>query len=77
MCLRPTEDAGSGGLKGGERTTKEIEGNVNSDATVLLRHGPSDYWFNTPAKPDENKRFSAKFSSALNGKKRSLGAIND
>lgn len=73
----PAADNGSGELSGIDITTKEIDGTVNSDATIYIYDTvPSTPVLITKAKPDKNGIFKAKLPSNLTGKKLQLQVMD-
>ena len=73
----PAEEMGSGVLGGIDATTKEIDGNVNSDATVYIYDtAPAIPVLLKTVKPDTNGKFVAKFTTALTGKKLQIKVID-
>lgn len=73
----PAVDAGLGLLNGINETTKEIDGSVNSDATVYIYDtAPPTPVLITTAKKDINGNFVAKFTSSLKGKKLQIKVID-
>jgi len=75
--LLPVMDAGFGVLSGIDATTKEIDGSVNSDATVnIYDTAPVTPVLVIAAKPDKNGNFIAKLPSTLKGKKLQIKVID-
>lgn len=73
----PIMDAGSGLLGGIDENTKEIDGSVNSDATVYLYDiEPTTPVLITTAKPNKNGAFSVKLPKVLFGKKLQLKVVD-
>ncbi|OLN33473.1 Ig-like domain-containing protein [Desulfosporosinus metallidurans] len=73
----PAVEIGSGILGGIDATTKEIDGNVNSDATVYIYDTvPATPVLLKTVKPDTNGKFAAKFTTALTGKKLQIKVID-